>query len=107
MNNQNYDHYGPFQHMNVQLLSKEDEGWFNEIKEKGFGSRLTRYVFSTIHSDLVTELFNKETKSTSGPLCCDFSINIDSVNNCVNNIHILSCLSFLKTAITTQNLKRF
>ena len=39
----------------------------NWMKEKGFGSRFTGYVFSEVHSDLVTELFNKETKGTSGP----------------------------------------
>ena len=39
----------------------------NWMKEKGFGSRFTGYVFSEVHSDLVTELFNKEAKSDSGP----------------------------------------
>ena len=36
------------------------------MNEKRFGASLTGYVFSTIHIDLVTELFNKEAKGTSG-----------------------------------------
>ena len=35
-----------------------------------------------------TELFNKETKSTSGPFHCGFSTNTDSLKTWVNTIHI-------------------
>ena len=55
---------GALQLVNLQSLRKEDKEQFNELKEKGFGASLTGDVFSTIHSDLVTELFNRETKGT-------------------------------------------
>ena len=66
--------------MNLQSLRKENKEQFNELKEKRFGASLTGDVFSTIHGDLRTELFNKETKGTSGLFRCGFSTNIDSVN---------------------------
>ena len=74
--------------MNVQSLSKEDEEQFTELKEIGFGSRFTGNVFSSISSDLVTELFNKRTNDTSGPFRYDLGNNIDLVNTWVNKIHI-------------------
>ena len=52
--------------MNLHSLRKEDEEQFNELKEKEFGSRFSEYVFSAFYHDLVTELFNKETKDTCG-----------------------------------------
>ena len=75
MDHQSYAHYGALQHVNLQSLRKEDEKQFNELKEKGFQSRFTGYVFSAIHSEPVIELYNKET-------------NISSVNTSVNTIHI-------------------
>ena len=55
----------------MQSLSKEDAEQFIELKDIGFGSRFTGYVFSSIFSDLVAELFNKEAKDTSGPFRYD------------------------------------
>ena len=85
---QNYAHYGAFQHVNLRSLRKADEERFNELKEMGFGTSLTGYVFSGIHSDLVTEPFIKETKGTSGHFRRGFSTDIDSVNISVNTINI-------------------
>ena len=45
--------------------------------------------FSTIHGDLITELFNKETKGTGGPFRTGFSTNSESV---VRTIHIHAVL---------------
>ena len=67
LDHQDYAHYGAFQHVNSQSLAKEDEEQLNELKEKRFGSGFTGHVFSAIYSDLVTELFNKEKKGSSGP----------------------------------------
>ena len=89
--------------MNLHSLRKEDEEQFNELKEKEFGSRFSEYVFSAFYHDLVTELFNKETKDTCGLFRWVFSTNIDSVNTWVNTIHIYPW-SCLKTAIACQNL---
>ena len=93
MYNQNYAHYGAFQHVTLQSLRKQGEDWFIELNEKGFGVSLTGYVFSTIHSDIVTELFNKETKaSTCDTFRCDFSTDTDSGKTSVNSIHVHTIL---------------
>ena len=74
------------------MLRKEDKERFNKLKEKGFGASLNGYVFSTIQSDVVTELFNEETKGCFGLFRCAFSTNIGSVNTWVNTIHIHTML---------------
>ena len=91
-------HYGAFQHVNLQFLRKEDKDSFKELNEKRFGASLTGYVFSAILNDLATELFNKETKGTSGLFRCTFSTNTDSVNSWVNSVHniYIPCLKLLK-----------
>ena len=59
--------------------------------------RFDWYVFSTMHSDLVTELFNKETKDTPSPFHCSFSTNINSILTLglIRSIHI-PCLTLVK-----------
>ena len=52
------------------------------------GTSITGESFSSIHGDLVTELFNRETKGTSGPFRSGFSTNIEAVNTWVNTIYI-------------------
>ena len=64
----------------------------DSMNEKRFGASLTGYIFSTIHIDRVTELFNKETKGTSSLFRCGFGTNIDSANTWVNSIHIHTML---------------
>ena len=73
-------------------MRKEDEERFNKLKKKGFGASFTGYIFSAIHSDLVTELFNEETKDTSSPIRCGPSTYIKLGNTWVNTIHIHTML---------------
>ncbi len=61
---------------------------FTDLKEREMGASISDQPFSSIHGDLVTELFNKETKGTSGPFRSGFSTNIETVNTWVNTIHI-------------------
>ena len=89
LEHQNCAHCGAFQHVNLQCLRKEDEDWFNQLNEKRFGASLSGYVFSIILYHLVTELFNKEAKGTSGLFHCSFSTNIDLVNSWVNSVHMI------------------
>ena len=65
---------------------------FQELKIKGMSGSLTGDTFSAIHGDLMTELFNRETKGTSGPFRSGFSTDIDAVNTWVNTIHIHAML---------------
>ena len=60
------------------------------------GASFTRCVFSTIHSDLVTKLFNEEIKDTSDPFRCGFSTNIDSVDTWLIQSIDMSWLKMLK-----------
>ena len=85
------------------------ERWqrFNELKEKRVEASLSGYVFSTIHSDLVTELFNKETKSNTGPLRCDFSTNIDLVNTWLIRFIYIPCLKLVNPSIHKKDCQTF
>lgn len=56
-------------------------------------------VFSAIHGDLVTELFNKEIKGTCGPFPCMFNTNTDSVNTSFRRI---IALIILKVSLKQQ-----
>lgn len=58
------------------------------LKIKGFGASIGGEKFSSIHGDLVTELFSKETKGTAGPFRAGFSTNTEAVNTCVRTIHL-------------------
>ena len=60
--------------------------------ERGYGASLTGNKFSIVHGDLVTEIFNKETKGTSRPYCSGFSRKAETVSTWVNTIHIHSKL---------------
>ena len=57
---------------------------------KGFGGSISCHDFASIHGDLHTELFYKETKGNSGPFRVEFSTNSGTVNTWVNTIHIHS-----------------
>ena len=59
-------------------------------------------VFSAIHGDLVTELFNKEIKGRCGPFPCMFNTNTDSVNTSFKTI---IALTILKVALKQFHFK--
>ena len=63
-----------------------------DLRSNGFGASITGEAFSAIHGDLVTELFNKECKSATGPFRRGFSTTSKSVNVWVRTIHIQSML---------------
>ena len=44
--------------------------------------------FATVHGDLVTEYFNRETKGTAGPFRSGYSTNVDTTNKWVKTVHI-------------------
>ena len=79
-------------HAKMSNLKQSDHPTFQDLKLKGIGGSLTGDKFSAIHGDLMTELFNRETKGTSGPFRCGFSADIDGVNTWVNTIHINALL---------------
>ena len=67
------------------------------------GGILSGDPFSTIHGDLITELFNKETKGTGGPFRAGFRKNSEAVNRWVHTIHIHAILG--KALRTSLHMK--
>ena len=63
---------------------------YEDLRQKGMGGSLTGDPFSSLHGDLHTELFNRETKSTCGPFRSGFITSSDAINNWVQTIHIHS-----------------
>ena len=91
-NHQNYARYCSYQHVYLRTLQAQSHPAFEELKERGFGGSVGGGAFSTIHGDLITELFNKETKGTAGPFRSGFSTNPEAVNTWIRTIHIHSKL---------------
>ena len=56
-----YARYCRYQHVFLQNMSQENEQAFRQLSERGFGASLSGERFTSIHGDLVTELFNKQT----------------------------------------------
>ena len=88
----NYTKYNTYQNAYLLNLKQTNHAAFKDLEEKGMGGSISGDKFSSIHGDLVTELFNKETKGTAGPFRAGFSTDIESVNNWVNTIHIHAVL---------------
>ena len=61
---------------------------YNDLMERGFEASITGQKFSSIHGDLITELFNKQTKGTSAPFRSGFSTDFEAVNRWISTIHI-------------------
>ena len=77
---------------------------YQDIVERGFCGSVSGDQFSTIHGDMITELFNKETKGTSGPFRAGFSTDPESVNRWVQTIPIYATLrKALRTALYIQS----
>jgi len=84
----NYSRYLSFQQVYLRDLERNNHPAINDIKTRGFGGSLSGSAFSTIHGDLITEVFNGETKRQAGPHRQGFSRNIDAVNTWVRTAHI-------------------
>ena len=70
----NYSHYCTYQ--NVYLTNLKQINHPEDLRQKGLGGSLTGDTFSSLHGDLYTELFNRETKKT----CRPFRSSSDAVN---------------------------
>ena len=69
----NYARYLTFQHVLLSTMANENRPAIIELKTKGFGATFTGNQLSTIHGDLVTEVFNGQTKRQAGPHRLGFS----------------------------------
>ena len=100
-NHQNYARYCSYNHINLRSMEEDKNPAFRDLQERGLGGSISGEPFSSIHGDLITELFNKETKGAGGPFRGGYSTSIEAVNTWVNTIHIHSRLkqSFKKAIL--------
>ena len=84
----NYARYMSYQQVYLRDLEKISHPAISDIKVRGFGGSMFGEAFSSIHGDLVTEIFNGETKRQTGPHKKGFSGNINTVNTWVTTTHI-------------------
>ena len=70
------------------MLEKHHDPAFIELSERGFGGSLSGEKFSEIHGDLITEIYNGETKGTAGPFRSGYSTDLTTVNTWVKTSHI-------------------
>ena len=75
------------------------------ITLQGIGGSLLGDKFSSIHGDLITEVFNGKTKRQAGPHRSGFSTNVDAVNTWIKTTHIHAKLrnKFNDTRIPTDS----
>ena len=84
----NYSRYLSFQHVLLRKHEREQSPEFKDLQERGFGGRISGESFSAIHGDLITEIYNGETKGAAGPFRSGYSTNIETVNTWVKTAHI-------------------
>ena len=85
-----YSRHCAFQNVYLANLKQINHPAYEDFRQKGMCCSLTGDPFSSLHGDLHTELFNRETKSTCGPFRSGFSTSSDAVNNSVQTIQIHS-----------------
>ena len=70
-----------------------------DLTQRGFGGSLSGDLFSCLHGDLVTEIFNGQTKRQAGPHWTGFSTDIAKLK------HGLLHLIFTKKFVTHFRIK--
>ena len=99
----NYARYNTYQHVYLNDLLRKDKSVAKDVISNGYGASSSGESFSTIHGDLVTEHFNKETKGTAGPFRSGYSTAIYAVNKWIKTSHIHSKMQ----TMLWKNLKVF
>ena len=80
--------YNTYQHVYSNNLLRKDKIIAKYLISNGYGTSGPGDSFSTIHGNLVTEHFNKETKGTAGPFRPGYSTDIYAVNKWIKTSHI-------------------
>ena len=84
----NYARYFSFQHVHLRDLEQKQSPAIEDLKKRGFGGSLSGAKFSNIHGDLITEVFNGETKRSAGPHTSGYSTNVTALNTWVLASHL-------------------
>ena len=94
--------YNSFQHAFLNNPSKDSPQAFDDLLKYGFGATSSGESFSTMHGDLVTECFNKESKGTAGTYQSGCISNHNMVYKWIVTLFIQNYVYYLtwKTQIT-------
>ena len=76
----NYARYLSYQQVYLRDLQRENHPAIKDLNEGGFGGSISGEPFSTLHGDLITEIFNGQTKHQAGPHRTGISTNIVATN---------------------------
>ena len=79
----NYARIDSYQNVYLSSLKQAGHPAYDDLLKRGYGASITGDTFSTLSGDLITGLFNKETKRTAGPFRAGFSTDIQLVNTWV------------------------
>ena len=59
-----------------------------DLDEQDFGGSVSGLPFTSLHEDLITEIFNVQKECQAGPHAAGFSTDISKVNDWVRTAHI-------------------
>ena len=76
-----YTRYLSYQQVYLGSLEATNSPAIPHLKVRDFGGSLSGQPFWAVHRDLVTEIFNGQTKRQVGSHASGFSANIDTVND--------------------------
>ena len=86
----NYSRYNSYHHIFLTEVKRLNSPAYQDLKHSGYGASLTGSHVSGLHGDLMTELFNKETKGTAGPFRSGYSTDMQSVNTWVRTSYTVN-----------------
>ena len=103
-----YSWYLTYQHVYFRTLKGKQRKAVADLDERGFGGSLSGLPFTSLHGELITEIFNSQTKHQAGPHAADFSTDIIKVNEWVQTAHIhakLRCIFTEKIKLQTNSCR--
>ena len=79
----NYSRYLAYQQVYLRSLQSKRSKIVADLDEQSLGGCFTGLPFTSLHGNLITEIFNSQTKQQAGPNAAGFSININNVSDSI------------------------
>ena len=83
-----YSRYLSYQHVLLKNMENENHPAIQDLISRGYGRSMSGDLFSAIHGDLVTEIFNGATKRQGGPHRGGFTNDVHVLNTWIKTTHI-------------------